>query len=72
MLSLHHFPSPYVRSRFPQSRKYKARRPQMSVESQNVLYAIGAIFNLFFVSWFSFTNIHDSQDSRGKGGWLFL
>ena len=25
----------------------------------------------FFLSWFSFTNIHDSQDSRGRGR-LFL
>ena len=26
----------------------------------------------FFLSGFSFTNIHDSQDSRGKGGYLFM
>ena len=25
----------------------------------------------FFLSGFSFTNIHDSRDSRGRGGYLF-
>ena len=27
--------------------------------------------NFFFLSGFSFMNIHDSQDSRGRGGYLF-
>ena len=26
---------------------------------------------VFFLSGFSFTSIHDSQDSRGRGGYLF-
>ena len=26
----------------------------------------------FLLSGFSFTNIHDSQNSRGKGGYLFI
>ena len=29
------------------------------------------LFCFFFLSGFSFTSIHDSQDSRGRGGYLF-
>ena len=33
-------------------------------------YSYIGIFTLFFYLGFSFTNIHNSQDSRGRGGYL--
>ena len=30
-----------------------------------------AVCRFFFLSGFSFTNIHDSQNSRGRGGYFF-
>ena len=35
-------------------------------------WLFSASFDFFFLSEFSFTNIHDSQDTRGRGGGIYL
>ena len=51
---------------------YKAlRRSSPTILRKSVLRCCKIEF-AFFLSGFSFTNIHDSQDSRGRGGYLLM
>ena len=55
---------PLLSSSFPVAIKENHHRETYSSPNKNK-------YRYFFSVWFSFTNIHDLQDSRGRG-WLFL
>ena len=50
-------------------RKYV--KPRLQLWWHPILFTIAVPLQFFFLSGFSFTNIHDSQDGRGRGR-LFL
>ena len=50
-------------------RKYV--KPRLQLWWHPILFTIAVPLHFFFLSGFSFTNIHDSQDGRGRGR-LFL
>ena len=56
---------------FLKSLKQTKEKVQLGISQRQVVIKLleknGGFFVVFFLSRFSFTNIHDSRDSRGRG-----